>query len=847
MLNTLFQRLRPFLPALLILALGILAFGALRELMEGVRYRDVLATVRATPVSAMLLAGGFTLLSFTALAGYDAAGLVYLKIRLPLRALALGSFAGYALGNTVGMGVLTGGAVRLRVYGAHGMDATKIAKLMAFISSGYGLGLTSIGAIGLLWGAESAATILPLPIWFLQGVAVFTFLVLGLVLWACARGKPLLIGKRELPLPGFWLAFSQLAVSALDILFAALALWVLLPEANLDFVSYLGCFALALSISVISHVPGGVGVFEAVILIAFKGQLKTEEVAGALLLFRAIYYLAPLALAVLLLVLREWHAHVHHHVRERASELSPVFLAVATFAVGVMLLVSGVTPLTDEATELLALNLPLVVVESTHFLGSIAGVGLLFVARGLMLRLDAAWWAAVGLAAVAAVLCLPKGFAVAEMVALGTLVLLLLASREEFDRRASLFTHPFTLNWWLMVGAVLGAVTWLMMFVYRDVEYTEDLWWQFAFDGHAPRSLRATFAVVLVALAIGLRQAFRPASGVAEKPDDDDLARAYAIVRAQPRADAMLAMLGDKSLLFSASGKSFLMFGKQNRTWAALFDPVGPVAEWPELIWKFVEHAHANGGRACFYQTSARTLALYMDVGLSAHKLGEYASVNLTSFNLQGSKRQALRSAVNKGEREGLSFEMVPPEGVAALLPALREVSDGWLAEHATREKSFSLGSFKPDYLCTMPLALVRHNGSLIAFANVMHTGVVGEATVDLMRYSPASPRGVMDFLFVHLLLHYQALGYTQFGLGMAPLSGMSTHHNAPQWQRLGRLIYRHGEHFYNFRGLRGFKEKFDPQWEPRYLCAEGGVRPLLAFTDIAALVSGGLRGVVGK
>lgn len=135
----------------------------------------------------------------------------------------------------------------------------------------------------------------------------------------------------------------------------------------------------------------------------------------------------------------------------------------------------------------------------------------------------------------------------------------------------------------------------------------------------------------------------------------------------------------------------------------------------------------------------------------------------------------------------------------------------------------------------------------MVAFANLMSTELKQEATIDLMRYTPDAPKGVMDYLFIKLMLHCQGEGYARFGLGMAPMSGMSSHHKAPHWQRLGRLIYSHGENFYNFRGLRAFKQKFDPVWEPRYLCAEGGIQPLIVFTDIAALVSGGIKGVLGK
>ncbi|MES2885373.1 MAG: bifunctional lysylphosphatidylglycerol flippase/synthetase MprF [Pseudomonadota bacterium] len=846
-LKNLFLRAKPWLPALMALLLLGLALLALRELTQEINYKDVLVQMRATPVSALLLSAGFTAISFAALACYDLSGLTYLKIRLPWRTVALGSFAGYAMGNTVGMGVLTGGAVRLRVYGAMGMDTIQVAQLMGFISAGFGLGITFIGAIGLLWGAERVETAVGVPAWVIHGVGIFTLCFISWVIYLCSRGRPLVMFGKSMPLPSTRLALIQIGVSALDLLFAALALWVLLPAADVHFMGFLAFYVIGVSLGIILHIPGGVGIFEAMILLAYRDSLPPSALAGALVLFRAIYYLAPLALAVTLLVLREWRSIAQSRVRQKAAELSPIFLAAATITIGIMLLVSGVTPSTDEATELLALHLPLAFVESAHFIGSIAGLGLLFVARGLMLRLDAAWWAALVLAGISFVFTLPKGIALGEMGALGLLLLLLVAGRKEFDRRASLFAQPFSPQWLLMISAVLGAITWLLFFVYRDVPYTDDLWWQFAFDAHAPRSLRAMLAVVLIGFGFALWQAFRPASGEAEPALPEELSRAYDIIQRQPRADAMLALTGDKSLMFSATGNSFLMYGKRGRTWAALFDPIGPEHEWPELIWRFVEHAHDHGGRACFYQASSRSIPLYLDVGLMAHKLGEYAMVPLKDFSVQGSKRAHLRQAISKGERDGLSFEVLPAYAASDLLPELERVSNAWLAEHATREKGFSLGTFDPKYLACTPIAVVRKDGKPVAFANLMATPQQSEATIDLMRYTPDAPKGVMDYLFVKVMLHCQADGYAQFGLGMAPMSGMSTHHKAPHWQRLGRLIYSHGENFYNFRGLRAFKQKFDPVWEPRYLCAEGGIQPLIVFTDIATLVSGGIKGVMGK
>ena len=176
----------------------------------------------------------------------------------------------------------------------------------------------------------------------------------------------------------------------------------------------------------------------------------------------------------------------------------------------------------------------------------------------------------------------------------------------------------------------------------------------------------------------------------------------------------------------------------------------------------------------------------------------------------------------------------------------LKQISDAWLAEKKTAEKGFSLGFFEPDYLRCYPIALVRRQGrSTIAFCNV--TGGVGqeELSGELMRYLPGAPSGVMEFLFIQLMLWGKQHGYTWFNLGMAPLSGIDTQPLAPLWNRFAVLLYHHGEHFYRFQGLREYKEKFHPTWRPKYLASPGGIAFPIVVVNVATLISGGLTRLV--
>lgn len=828
--------------------ISLLLYDAFRVLLAEVHASEVMRQMGAEPLRNVLLALLATGVSYLVLTGYDLSAMKYAEVQIRRSTVLLTSFIAYALGNTVGLGVLTGGAVRMRLYTAAGVEANKVAQVIAFNASAFMFGTAAFGAAGLLWGAEGVAKLAHMPAWLLRVIAAIVLLaVLGFIALSAQRREVMIAWRWRVRLPPARLAVQQLVISALDLLASAATLWFLLPEGAVQPGAFIAWYSIALVLGLLSHVPGGLGVFEAVVLLACSDRVPVAQVVSALVLYRVIYYLIPLVLAAVLLAVYEVRSGIAAPIGRAAVRLSPMLLATMTFIAGGWLLVSGVTPASALATDMLELRVPLTMVEASHFIGSVTGFAMIVIARGLLHRLDAAWWAAFVLAIVAAILAMPKGFALIQACYLAILAILLYLSRAQFDRRSALFSHPLRGVWLISVVWMVAATMFLLFFVYRRVDFTTELWWQFEFDAHAPRSLRAMMGVMIVGLAFALWQLLRPSPGAPSLPNQKEVDHANEIVRTQPSAEANLALMGDKHLLFSTQGNAFIMYGRQGRSWISLFDPVGRASEWQELIWRFIELATDHGGRATFYQVRGETLPLYLDAGLRAFKLGEYAYVQLQQFTTKGSKRSHLRQAINRGERDGLEFSLVAPEAVSDLLPDLRAVSDAWLDGQDAREKGFSLGNFDPAYIARQPLAVVRQQGQLVAFANLLCTQVKAEASVDLMRQLPLAPPGTMDFLFTKLLLYFQAEGYQRFGLGMAPMSGMASHELAPRWHRFGRLLFDHGESFYNFRGLRGFKDKFDPMWEPRYLVAGGGLAPLLTLADVAALISGGLRGMIAK
>jgi phosphatidylglycerol lysyltransferase len=527
--------------------------------------------------------------------------------------------------------------------------------------------------------------------------------------------------------------------------------------------------------------------------------------------------------------------------------LLPQAMALLVFGAGCLLLLSGATPGAGSRLAALDRFLPLPVLELSHLVGSAAGVLLLILARGLLLRLDGAWHVVMWLLGAGIVASLLKGLDFEEALLLAVAMLSLWWTRGQFYRKASLLAEPLSPAWLASAAMAVGASIWVGLIAYRHVPYATELWWQFALDAHAPRMLRASLLAVLLLGSFAALRLMTPVRAPALVPSGADLERALPIIRASGESAAHLALLGDKALMFAESGRAFLMYGVSRRSWVAMGDPVGPPEDREELVWRFREHTDQAGAWSVFYEVSAASLPVYVDAGLALSKLGEEARVPLATFTLDGSARAELRQAHRRAVRDGLSFRIAPAADVAGLMPELRRISDEWLQSRATAEKGFSLGRFSPDYLVRCPVALVEHRGVIVGFANVWETDTREELSVDLMRHSAAAPRGVMDYLFTELMLSGRAQGYRWFNLGMAPLAGLEQHRLAPAWHKVGRFVYRHGENFYNFEGLRRYKEKFLPEWRPRYLAAPGGLALPRVLLDVTSLISGRAVGSVRK
>jgi phosphatidylglycerol lysyltransferase len=818
-----------------------------RGLSRDIDYHAIVRSVREIPRRLIWISIAYTALSYLSLVARDERALAYIGAKVATAPLLLASFCGSTLGNAIGFGPLTGKAVRDRVYGAVGIPSEQIDRAMLFIEVGFAVGIAVFGATSALLAGPKFAGLLSLSPVILRIIATMLLLVMAVLLAMSARRRrDITVGGLSLAMPSARVAQLQVGLAAIDLLCAGAALWVLMPSASIGFFGFAAIFSAAIALGVISRVPGGLGVFETVIFVGMAPFTPHNHLAAALLIYRGVYFVMPLMLAAASLAAFELRSEAV--VRTSVSRprlllgvdlLAPTFLSVITFAVGVMLILSGATPAVDWRLTALQGVLPLWAVEISHLLATLAGVFLLFVSRGLYHRLDGAWWVALLVALLNVGLSLSKGLAFGETAAIVFLVFLLLATRRQFTRPAAFLRQPFTLGWFMAIAAVIAAAVGIMLFAFRHVTYKPEIWWQFEFDAQASRALRALLGASILALGISLWQLMRTASGRVTAPSVKELASAAQIIRIQERSAAMLALMGDKSLLFSQTGKSFLMYAKRGHSWIALFDPVGPQPEWSELVWRFVELADEYAGRAAFYQVRPDTLPIYLDAGLRVVKVGEEACLGLDEFSMQGSQRYGLRQTLKRAQRDGLECEFFPASAMGAERSVLSEISDAWLAEHGGHERRFSVAAFEPGFVAAQSVALARHHGKPVAFVSFMTTERQTEATLGLMRQLPDAPPYAIEYLITQLALELKSRKFKILSLGMAPLAGLVRTPLSSQWHRMAGLLWERGGPIYNFQGLRSFKNKFHPTWEPRYLAASGAIGPFISLADVATLASG--------
>lgn len=490
--------------ALILLLLGG-ALWVLDRWLEHYSVADIRQALGRIGTGQLVAASAAAAVSYWLLTLYDVLALTHLRRRVPYRRAAFTAFTSYAFSHSLGFASIIGVTVRYRLYAPFGLSMLDVAQVTLFVVTTFTLGLAVVMPIVMILDPTSLKALkVPPDTGFLLGVAALVVMA-GYGVAGAWLKRPLRLFGHDIAFPRPAIAGGQLLLGLCDLLLAAGVLYLCLPPSGaVTYMDVVVAFGIALVAGIISHVPGGLGVFDAIVVVSLSPEMPGGDVMAGLLVFRIIYYLAPLVIAGLMFggleafQARQRLGDLSRAVSATISPLVPLVLAGCTFIAGAFLLFARATP--DEALPAGADASTLPLVEMSHFTGSIAGVLLILLAHALQRRLRVAWVLTLLLLAVACLATLLRGGDAREAIVPALILLALLPARGEFDRRGGLLRQPPSPTWFFAAGVALVSALWLGLFSYKHVEFSDELWWHFALHGDASRFLRASVAVGVIAL-----------------------------------------------------------------------------------------------------------------------------------------------------------------------------------------------------------------------------------------------------------------------------------------------------------------------------------------------------------
>ena len=804
------MRLWPFVLFTIVLALSW-------QTVRQIHTRDVRAALHSLHFGWLALATGLTAVNIAVMGLYDVIAFRHTRTRV-IERWRYGAVS-FAWSNFLTLGPLAGPAIRFWLY-RRAVD--QLADLHAGV-----LSVTIAFTSGLAgWTAAILLT---------SGEGLIVTALSALAIGIAAAWTGLAIAERIE-------RFENLAsVRAADLALVGWIDWMLAAAAFVACVLATGIqvplpaivrpFFLGQVVGLASLIPGGFGTSDAVWIARLP--LEHSVSAAALMAYRSIYYVGPWAVASLLLL-----AWATHRSSQRV-EVARRIVAGLVGAGGVLVIISSASPALHARLVLMERVMPLPLVEAGQFAAALAGLVLLVLARGLARGYRAAFRATLALLLLAAGASILKGLDWEESAILGAVAVAASSQAALFDRASR--------EDWLEGGDLGVAFAALALFVtFGTVSHhvsaaTIERWTAVGYRLQGARFIRTAASMALAVTAASLYVLMRPHVQF-EAPEEPEMRHALDFhARFGNGTNPLMVATRDKSVFFDGE-RGMCLYRTIGPYLAVFSDPVVRApAERAEFLNALFAHAADLDRRVLFYQVSIDWVPLLHDRGYHFFKLGEEAHVHLDLVTTEGHAGKMTRQTLRRADRDGAAFRILAPYQVPAVLPELREISDDWLQAKGVAERQFSIGSFDDDYLLRFRCAIVEQQSPrrILAFANLLEGPQREELSVDLMRSRSDGPR-VMDFLLTSLFLEGKRLGYRRFNLGMAPLASVGVQRGAHVRERLARLIFQRGEQWYNFQGVRFYKQKFDPEWVPRYMAYASAWEWPVATASMSALVAGG-------
>jgi lysyl-tRNA synthetase, class II len=486
-------------------------------------------------------------------------------------------------------------------------------------------------------------------------------------------------------------------------------------------------------------------------------------------------------------------------------------LAWAAALVGVVGLVSALTPEMMGRVELVQGVLPPGWPEAARVLTVAFGLGLIWLSRSLAKRRRRAWQLAIAVVVASAAAHLAKGLDFEE----ASVSLLLLTALVHWRRRFDVPGDPASVRPLVGVGAALAAIAAVVGGAeLRGVDFS-------------PRTSDALLGLGVALGTVALYFWLRPfGQAVAQTVGERRLARALVDDYGNDSL-AFFALRRDKSYLFSPSRRAFLAYRVVAGTALVSGDPVGDEAEIDQLLEDLRQLVRAHGWRLAVVGASEEHLERYRALGLKPVPIGDEAVLRPQEFSLEGRAIRKVRQSVSRLCKAGYSFRVVPADEVAPTLKdELEALSASW--RNGQPERGFSMAIDDLHVPGTVLAVAEDEDGQVGGFLHL--TPSQGGWSLSAMRRRPGSPNGLTEFLVVEALAWARETGATELSLNFCALTDFVVPERATtSWRRLVRRGLLLADNVFQLERLYSFNRKFFPEWRRRYICVE-------RFTDLPAV-----------
>lgn len=803
---------------ILIAPLGVLIFITaimlLSNEMKNYSYQEILDTLKAIQSFKIIIALTLALMYYLILGGYDVVAFKYIGIPLKFKNVVFTCFVSNALGNNTGYSMLFGGSIRYRLYSLYNVSMTNVTKVLFFSSATIWFGLLVIGGFVFTFfpvnfGDNKFFFVSSRPLGIL-----FLFIVLTYTALSILKSNPIKFLKWKITFPNIKITLWQMLLATADWILASCALFVLLPAGEIPYITLLQIFLIAQMLGILSQVPGGMGVFETAIVMMLPSATESSSVMGALLAYRATFYFFPLGIALTLLAGHEFlRARKRFKVLARfyggrMASVVPQAISISIFFSGVIILFSGVTTVSSSIIQRLVEYIPLFILDLLHFSISIMGVMLLFISRGLLLRIKKAYSTAIILLSLLFPLALINGYGYEKILALIVILALIIPAKKYFYRtNLSIMTPKINLVWFSALAVVFITSSWLGFYVYKqDIYSWNNLFTSLFSASDASRSLRVCIAMAVIIIMVLLSEIFKRYRYKQVHINNENIKK---ISQSSKYVYGKYAFCNKN--IFDLNSNSFIMYSQINNSTIVFGDPVGDSLSNRELIWNFKEMTDFKNTQPTFLYLGYKNLKVYEDIGLEIASFGVDANVALDSFSRDQKSLSEIKDTADKMKDDGYVFEILDTDEFEKIKKHIGFIDYQWRQDFGEiKNKMFDI-----DYNSADKFIVVKKDNFISAYAYMLLSADKYEVFVSNVRYTSDCGKDILPFILFNAVCHAKDSGYKWFNLGLTPSDEIILDDDFVKKAK----IFVFSEHFkYDMNALTEFKRKFNPVWKKKYV-----------------------------